>query len=521
MCGRGPYAGAMRESVQDRSRAAMKAAMIAAGIAACALALLIHRGIAPKRAAFDAMLYHEEVVRGFVAQWPDVNVFDYLSATTPGYHLLLAACAKLAGSTYSVLATAGSLWTLLLVGALAHACTKRSASVLVGVCLAMLVCMSSYVHWAGAAVLPDNAGWALVVLQALVAMHMLHVQAAGERLSTPQFGGYAMVFGALFLACVLVRQAHAWTAGLLIAAAWLCEGSHDTRRSRLAAFCMPSADRIARLTLALVALVPGLLVLALFVRLWGGLVPPRFASQYPEKALWDNVFSPAPVFVLAVCGLFAPFFAGLAAPGWAAWWREQRGLLVAVVLTCGALMCLPVTTYDFDAGRRTGLWNIAEKLPNLGHTSLFIVGLAILGLVVLLGLVRQLPRSERWILSLMLVGFACALSASSEIWQRYVEPLVLVVLALASARVLGQHAQEHAHAGRAPSRIMQLARTWAIVGPAVLALGLLAQSAITTARNPLDMRGPKPPTRDPVHRGITPPVELPPIPREGRTLWGG
>jgi hypothetical protein len=442
---------------------------------------------------------------------------DYLSATTPGYHLVSAFFARLVGTSYTALASLGSLWSLALVGTLAAACAHRSANVITGVLCALLVFASTYVHWAGAAVLPDNAAWFLVLVQILLAIRILASTEPAVHtppLSHPRFALHALLFGAAFFACVLVRQAHAWTAGLLIAAAWLAPGSHASHTSHLASFFFPSKERIARVAMALWALVPGIAALALFVRLWDGLVPQRFAVQYPPKPLHDMLLSPAPIFVLAVFGMFAPFTIGLAWAGLQTWWRAHRALLLTLCTLVLLYSLFPITTFDFDAGRRTGLWNIARKLPSIGHISPFMVLLALAGFVVLLGLLKQTSYRHRWVLSLSLLGFSLSFAASNELWQRYAEPLVLIIIALCCACIIPSLSRITPR-----SALDQLMLFWSKAGPAALALALLTLSTLSTLKNPLDMRGEKPPTRDPIHQGITPPVELPPMPRDGRTLW--
>jgi len=59
------------------------------------------------RGAFDQLNYHEQVIRRFVEQWPAPDLSDYLSATTPGYHLALAAFAEYAGESAVALRLAG------------------------------------------------------------------------------------------------------------------------------------------------------------------------------------------------------------------------------------------------------------------------------------------------------------------------------------------------------------------------------------------------------------------------------
>src|SRR5689334_22088680 len=68
--------------------------------------LLILSDRIPTRADYDQKLYHLKAVQQFAADWPDFNFWHYLSATTPGYHLLLAAVWKFISPTVPALQVA-------------------------------------------------------------------------------------------------------------------------------------------------------------------------------------------------------------------------------------------------------------------------------------------------------------------------------------------------------------------------------------------------------------------------------
>src|SRR5438309_1927264 len=57
-------------------------------------AAFIAAGRVPSRVFYDQELYHRPTINQFVQQWPHFDFWHYLSATTPGYHLLMAAAAK-------------------------------------------------------------------------------------------------------------------------------------------------------------------------------------------------------------------------------------------------------------------------------------------------------------------------------------------------------------------------------------------------------------------------------------------
>lgn len=62
--------------------------------------------------AWDQVNYHEKVIRTFIDQWPAPDLSNYLSATTPLYHLLLASVGKLISVSPAALQFTGMLFSL-------------------------------------------------------------------------------------------------------------------------------------------------------------------------------------------------------------------------------------------------------------------------------------------------------------------------------------------------------------------------------------------------------------------------
>ena len=57
----------------------------------------------------DQRKYHEPTILVFAEQWPRVDLVNYPSATSPGYHLVLAVVARYISHDLVVLQFAGSL----------------------------------------------------------------------------------------------------------------------------------------------------------------------------------------------------------------------------------------------------------------------------------------------------------------------------------------------------------------------------------------------------------------------------
>ncbi len=208
-------------------------------------------------------------------------------------------------------------------------------------------------------------------------------------------------------------------------------------------------------------------------------------------AQFDPAPNPAtPAFVLAVFGMYGVFFAGELLPRLGGLWRTSRGYLVGVTLAGLALGAAPESTYSLNAGRFSGLWDLAARLPAVQGRSVVIVLLATWGAASLLAWTIPLPRRERLIVGLAFAGFMAALSAGHYAFQRYVEPFALIVLVLLAAR-----------SGRvATGRVMGLAR---VVGPALLAVAMVALSVrdVRNATPAADMQ--------------TSIGHVPPMPRDG------
>ena len=119
---------------------------------------LIFSGKMLGRYAWDQINYHEQVVREFTQQWPRPDVSDYLSATTPLYHLVLAAVGRFVSASPMALQFVGSLFTLGLIVTMALA-LARTATALRVFTFTLLLFFSHYVFTAGVWMLPDNAAW--------------------------------------------------------------------------------------------------------------------------------------------------------------------------------------------------------------------------------------------------------------------------------------------------------------------------------------------------------------------------
>lgn len=426
------------------------------------------------RAGADEAIYHLPAVRQFQREWPRFDFRTYTSATTPGYHLVLATVARFVGDDVRLLRAVGALFTIGLLATAAAALARRVGAPAAVVLSLPLLC-SSYVFKAGVWILPENAAWWGVVAVLLIALR--------PRVDVLTYVGG----GALLAALVFFRQMHIWSASVLWLAAWLgsgrCADMQDVARAESPSvptdspWTGPFFPRIVRAMLMFVASLPAFLIVGYFVRLWGGMVPEHYRIHGETRTgsiYMDGGNPAAPAMILGLMAAFSPLFLPLA-------WRPIRDrirrerrtawLVAAGAVVGAAIGIFPETSYDMAAGRWSGLWNLVARMPTIHSRSPLIVVLAALGGATLALWLLALSRRDRWLFLAAWFMFALAQSFSSMAWQRYYEPFLLMTLALAAAR---------AHADGRPQEIVR-PRRLALAGPLLLAV-LLAGVTVATLR---------------------------------------
>jgi len=388
----------------------------------CALtAPLIFAGKSGKSEMKDQQLYHLPVIETFAEQLPAPDITSYDSATAPGYHLLMALIHRATGGSLTAMVGITWLFGLGLVLAVAWYAARVAGWARAAV-LVMPLAYSSYTVGGATALSTDN----MAVMFASLAVGGAVFLTWNVRTS--------LALGAAALLAVGVRQIFVWSVapiGLV--------GLLASPLARFAPSALVKADepkRWSNLMLGVLAAAIPVVLLAVFVILWGGLVPNSADVEISKHQQGMNPASFA--YAFALLGIFAPPFVVLAGVRRAdlRCWALPAFALVALA----SALAVP-TSYLFRDRAYGWFWQVlVQRAPDIAERSLVIALFAPIGAVscaLLWCAVRRAGRArEGIILSLTMLGWLVAQSLNSMAWQKYFEQFLLVALAWMAALAL-------------------------------------------------------------------------------------
>lgn len=377
-------------------------------VAMVAPIIAVHQTYGPA-GADDEAHFHLPTILALAAGLPSPDLVHLHTATTPGFHLVLAVFARLVTGDARALEAAGAVFSLAMV-LVAYRLLARFLDRALALLATLPLLLSHYVLQSAGWLNTDNAAALFVVLAVGTALRVAHGEQHFAR-------GGAYVFLATW-----VRQPAIWTAGPFVAAAALA-GRLVPRVSA------PGPRTLRPLAKAALALVPAVAALVVFAAIWGQLTPPAFASQ--------SGTSPAALpFTLALAGAFGCFFA--------VWSVRREDLVVGrapLVAAAGGLalaLAAPTSeTSHLQARTGGGLWKIVKHTPVVADRSVVIAVLAPLGAVLLVALWRAAARAggapQAAVPLVAIASLAVAQAGTVRTYQRYFEPILLVLLALLAA----------------------------------------------------------------------------------------
>lgn len=402
-------------SRRETIAAAVGAATIHASVAAAA----VLAGVTGTYAWHDEVDYHLPTIRKFAAELPAPVLTDYQSATAPGYQLLMALLMR-AGIDGVPLHLVSMLFGAILVAFFA-AIVARLAGGLVGLLAGITLALSPYTVNPSAFLATDNLATVLL----LAAFAFARPIATGCAIMPLRSGLLAALAAMLATA---IRQIAVYSAAFT-GAAFVARACAERR--------WPRAIEVAGGALALV---PALLLLGLLVKTWGGLVPPSFHTYHGSGG------NPAtPIYALALVAIWGGA-AFLAIPGFLREFFSFRALLVG--LLAAAACCAIPTTYLVHVRFGGTLWTITSRFPDVMERSLFLVPLAGIGAAALGAYLRLWSRSTdagarglgAYAL-LVFTGMVLAQTANSQCFERYLQPLTLVLMTIAAMALAGRNAR--------------------------------------------------------------------------------
>ena len=359
------------------------------------------------QAAWDAFYYHVPQINEFITNGfrPDYSNFV---AMTPGLHLLYAYLARGFGITSfaydsGLLFAVHSLWMVAYLALNMFIIGKVYQRNNAGLIIVLPMLASAYPVYSWV--------WPTTDLPATV----LYLTAIAIEFRTWREINRLAAYAVLGVAGVLLRQHYGFLAavpaGILVANAII----HRTRLDPV------------KLLVYLLPVVPALAVLAYFVSIWHGLVPPDQAYHFAP-------FS-EPVSLAHVLG-----FTGLVGlPCAVSLWRLLAGnnrtpirILVAAIV-CGlvAVVALPLDP-SVAAGRYGSmLWTIEGKIPSQLLRDVFLWGAISLGAAIWMA-VATLCWRQRDVIPTVVVYtmYAGTLLVQEFCFQRYVEEPILLTLAI-------------------------------------------------------------------------------------------
>jgi hypothetical protein len=351
----------------------------------------------------DEATYYLPAIKQIRAHWPALDLQrDSLSATAPGYQYLLATIALVTGVHRVPLRLATFAASLVLLWLLWRSFPLRQRPLATAAILA-LACSNFYVKSASW-IVTDNAA----LLAMTGALFSLLLSSANSVAATAWSG----VLGA---AATFIRQIDVW---LAVPMAWRAWCQHMSGRGRTGLWIMAAP------------LAP-IVVLALLIIAWHGVVPPRWAAVHYPRGV--NFAAPL-VYELAITGCLGGFFCVTVA---GSEWRKNLGnRWAAVGAGVGFILALAgATSPSVPAGRWGGyFWVLAGLLPAPAGRSIVFLLLAPLGLWLAVTMFHHLKAAAGAKTATSWAGsglmWAISNAANREVFQRYFEPAILIFMIL-------------------------------------------------------------------------------------------
>jgi hypothetical protein len=337
----------------------------------------------------DETAYHYPTIVEFRNQFPNLDLVNYSSATTPLYHILLTITSFFVGSDVISLRFASLTLSLCLLLLVYRYFSKRG-EMKKGLFFASILLFSPYFIGPSIRLSTDN----MALLLAILSIYAIEISSFSFKDS--------LFSNILILLTILTRQIYIWLIGVFLI---------------FSLFRFDSKQGIAKLIKYNLPVIIPISGISFFLFLWKGLTPPFFMEAHTSLKLnWD-----APIYAISLLGLYGSFFF--------MWFLQlykfdNNRLIIFLLISFGVgILLLHPVSNEYDVSIRGGaLWLVASHLPNIFSTSTVFWILFPLGLIILFFLFQYLVSRQEY---LMIICFSLWLAANiinSRTYQKYYEP---------------------------------------------------------------------------------------------------
>lgn len=340
----------------------------------------------------DEKRFHYPTILMFMDQFPNLDLVNYYSATTPLYHIILALSGLIVGPSIVRLRLINASISLVCLLTIYWYFSTRGGRAK-GIVLSLIFLLSPYYIGPAIRLSTDNAA----LLFAVVSIFTM------ER-DVFSFGN-SIVTNLLILLTVATRQLYAWLIGAFLLF-HLQKHCHDLFTKKRIKTVLPIFIPVSGL--------------AFFIDLWHGLTPPSFIRHTAWRSNLD-----APVYMISLVGLYCNFFCLWLVKSFREARREICFAGALIVMGLGYLLLHPISN-EYDRITRGGsLWLASTHLPTILSSSVVFWILFPLGLVYLHLMLRTLVRRKEYLIIMCFFLWLMANMSSHKTMQKYYEPFTL------------------------------------------------------------------------------------------------
>lgn len=342
----------------------------------------------------DEQKHHYPVVQDFARDWPKMDLIHYSGAMGPGFHVVTATLAQVLGTEIATIRLITTTFSFLAAIALFFLLRDRfKIDPKLSVLLTLAFVMSPYFFGASFAVCTDNFAYAALFTSLYFGLRFMEREAGPDLIWAGLFAMIASVTRQLYVVLFLIY-------GIMLLRSKLNTGQKAIYSAILAAFAVP---------------------LAMLVVAWGGYIPPAFQQSYTQGA---GLYGRSLPLALALAAIYTFFLAPtVLAKVWE--WMLARPAEMAISAAAGGAMLAAFPLYAVKDRIDGYVVEFGKAPPSLVHSSWMIWLLIPIGAWCVVYAFRHFARF--WPILALVALVAAALIPSKFLYQRYLDPIVMLV----------------------------------------------------------------------------------------------